>query len=58
MRRNTVGLLDHISTAASFIADDTTGMTFDSFMQSRLVRQAVERNFEIIRRGDESSEPP
>ena len=48
MQRDTVGVLHHIRDAANFIADDTAGMTFDVFMQNRLVRQAVERNFEII----------
>lgn len=48
MRHDTVGLLKDIHGAAGFIADDTAGATFDSFIQDRIVRQAVERNFEII----------
>jgi uncharacterized protein with HEPN domain len=48
MQRNTHSTLIAIQTAADFIAGDTAGMTFDGFLENRLVRQAVERNFEII----------
>jgi uncharacterized protein with HEPN domain len=48
MQRDTHSTLIAIQTAAGFIASDTAGMTFDEFLEHRLVRQAVERNFEII----------
>ena len=37
-----------IRNAARFIAEDTTGHTFESFRGDRRVRPVVERNFEII----------
>jgi uncharacterized protein with HEPN domain len=48
MRPDTRGTLNHIRSAADFIIGDTTGISLDAFMQNRLVRQSVERNFEII----------
>ena len=48
MPRDTLGLLKDIREAAGFIVDDTSGKTFDAFMQNRRTRQVVERNFEII----------
>ena len=32
----------------SYILEDTKGMSYDEFEENRLVRQAVERNLEII----------
>ena len=32
----------------SYIIEDTKGMSYDEFEENRLVRQAVERNLEII----------
>lgn len=40
--------LEHIREAAGYIQEDTAGLTFDAFMADRRIRQAVERNFEII----------
>jgi uncharacterized protein with HEPN domain len=41
-------LLEHIRDAAAFIRAVTLGKTIDAFQSDRLLRQAVERNFEII----------
>jgi uncharacterized protein with HEPN domain len=41
-------LLDDIRDAAKFIRDSTAGQTAASYAGNRLLRQAVERNFEII----------
>lgn len=32
----------------SYIQEDTTGMTYEDFEENRVIRQAVERNLEII----------
>jgi uncharacterized protein with HEPN domain len=48
MRRDTVGTLEDILTAARRILDRTHGQTLDSFRQDVDLRQIVERNFEII----------
>lgn len=48
MRHRTPALLADIREAAQYIAEDTAGHTFETFRADRLVRQAVERNFEII----------
>jgi uncharacterized protein with HEPN domain len=41
-------LLEDIRNAADFVKTVTQGMSLGQFTQDRLVRQAVERNFEII----------
>ena len=41
-------LLEDIRNAADFARAATQGVTLDQFKQDRLLRQAVERNFEII----------
>ena len=41
-------LLEDIRNAADFVKTETEGISLDQFRQNRLLRQAVERNFEII----------
>lgn len=41
-------LLEDIRNAADFIRTETDGVVLEQFKQNRLLRQAVERNFEII----------
>lgn len=41
-------LLEDIRNAADFVRATTQGVTPEQFKQDRLLRQAVERNFEII----------
>ncbi len=41
-------LLEDIRNAADFVKTATHGIALDRFKQDRLLRQAVERNFEII----------
>jgi uncharacterized protein with HEPN domain len=41
-------LLDHIRDAAAFIQEVTRGKSVNDFENDRLLRQAVERNLEII----------
>ncbi len=41
-------LLEDIRSAAVFVKTATQGVTLEQFKQDRLLRQAVERNFEII----------
>ena len=48
MQPQTRKLLDDIRDAAAFIFDSTRGLTATTCTNNRLVRQAVERNFEII----------
>jgi uncharacterized protein with HEPN domain len=48
MRPDSIGPLEDIRDAAQFIADDTAGMTFDTFAADWRIRQLVERNFEIM----------
>ena len=47
MRPDILGLLEDIRDAARFIAEDTAGITYDSFERDRRTRQLVERNVEI-----------
>jgi uncharacterized protein with HEPN domain len=48
MERKTPKLLQDISDAAAFIRQVTANKTLDDYQSDRLLRQAVERNFEII----------
>jgi uncharacterized protein with HEPN domain len=48
MQPKTQKLLDDIRDAAAFILDRTRGLSAESYKNDRLLRQAVERNFEII----------
>jgi uncharacterized protein with HEPN domain len=48
MQPKTQKLLEDIRDAASFIVERTRGGTFDIYVGDRLLRQAIERNFEII----------
>ncbi len=48
MQLDTLGLLIDIRNAAGFIVEDTSGATYDEFLQDRRMRQLVERNFTII----------
>ena len=48
MQPKTPKLLDDIRDAAVFIRQVTGGKTLDAYRADRLLRQAVERNFEII----------
>lgn len=41
-------LLDDVVRSCQFILEDTTGKTLESYENNRLMRQAVERNLEII----------
>ena len=41
-------LLEDIRNAADFVRTATNGVELDQFKQDRMLRQAVERNFEII----------
>ena len=41
-------LLEDIRNAADFVRTATQGVTLEQFKQDRMLRQAVERNFEII----------
>lgn len=41
-------LLDDVVRSCQFIAEDTAGETLDTYLHHRQVRQAVERNLEII----------
>ena len=41
-------LLEDIRSAADFVKTATDGLALQEFKQNRLLRQAVERNFEII----------
>lgn len=41
-------LLEDIRSAADFVKSVTQGVGLEQFRQNRLLRQAVERNFEII----------
>lgn len=48
MPPKTQKLLDDIRDAAKFILDSTAGSSEAEYVADRLLRQAVERNFEII----------
>jgi uncharacterized protein with HEPN domain len=48
MERKTPKLLEDIRDAAAFIRLSTNGKTLRDYQTDRLLRQAVERNFEII----------
>ena len=48
MPPRTPKLLEDIRDAAQFIQDVTQGETLEGYSQNRMLRQAVERNFEII----------
>ncbi|HOC93062.1 MAG TPA: DUF86 domain-containing protein [bacterium] len=48
MRPDTPKLLEDIRDAGSFILSSIAGRTLEQFEADRLLRQAVERNFEII----------
>jgi uncharacterized protein with HEPN domain len=41
-------LLEDIERSCRYIIEDTAGMPVEAYLQQRLVRQAVERNLEII----------
>ena len=41
-------LLEDVADACKFVAGVTAGVTFSDYLSDRLLRQAVERNFEII----------
>jgi len=48
MQPKTQKLLEDIRDSASFIVERTRGATFEIYVADRLLRQAIERNFEII----------
>ena len=41
-------ILEDIRDACAFVLQSTSGVSLDQFKEDRLLRQAVERNFEII----------
>lgn len=48
MQPKTPKLLEDIRDAAAFILDAVRGKTIDDYRRERILRQAIERNFEII----------
>jgi uncharacterized protein with HEPN domain len=48
MQPKTPKHLEDIHDAAAFILEVTAGKTLEAYRADRLLRQAVERNFEII----------
>lgn len=48
MQPDILGLLEDIQEAIGFIAEDTSGISFDTFKDDRRRRQAVGWNFAII----------
>ena len=48
MQPKTPKLLEDIRDAAAFIREATQGKTLEDYRRERLLRQAMERNFEII----------
>ena len=41
-------LLDDMARSCQYIAEDTEGKTLEGYLGDRMMRQAVERNLEII----------
>lgn len=48
MREKTPKLLEDIRDAAAYIGELAQGRTLEDYRQERMLRQAIERNFEII----------
>ncbi|MCH8829498.1 MAG: DUF86 domain-containing protein [Planctomycetes bacterium] len=48
MHHRSSKLLEDIRDAAAFVCDSVRGLTQETYEVNRLLRQAVERNFEII----------
>jgi uncharacterized protein with HEPN domain len=48
MERKSPKLLEDIRDAAAFVRQTTAGKVLENYRHDRLLRQAVERNFEII----------
>jgi uncharacterized protein with HEPN domain len=48
MRPKAPKLLEDIRDAAAFIREAVSGKTIEDYRRDRLLRQAIERNFEII----------
>jgi uncharacterized protein with HEPN domain len=48
MRPKAPKLLEDIRDATAFIREAVQGKTLDDYQRDRLLRQAIERNFEII----------
>jgi uncharacterized protein with HEPN domain len=48
MHRKSPKLLEDIRDAAAFVSQATANKCLDEYRQDRLLRQAIERNFEII----------
>ena len=48
MQHRTLKQLDDVRDAAAFILDRTRGLSGQAYENDRLLRQAIERNFEII----------
>jgi uncharacterized protein with HEPN domain len=48
MQRKSLKLLEDIRDAVAFVRQATAGKTLDDYRGDRLLRQAIERNFEII----------
>lgn len=48
MQAKTPKLLEDVRDAAAFILEVVSGKTLDDYGRDRLLRQAIERNFEII----------
>ena len=48
MRPKSAGFLEDIRDAVGFVREVTRGKTLDDYRADRLLRQAVERNFEVI----------
>jgi uncharacterized protein with HEPN domain len=44
-------LLEDVSRACGYIVEDTAGMSREAYLATRIVRQAAERNLEIIGEG-------
>ena len=48
MQRRTLKTLEDIRDAAAFILEQTSDVSLVDYRRNRLLRQAIERNFEII----------